>query len=134
MLEILGFLQVKFCLVVNTNSDTLVPAQNRPNAFSILMKNSHKPLLPQCRTENSNIDQLYNEIIEIFQTKKDGWTGGLHDMIGKKFVICLTDALWYIDLHLSTLHSHSYKLPILFTQLKTYQKGELQLILSYQSS
>ncbi|CAB4424631.1 unnamed protein product [Rhizophagus irregularis] len=46
MLEILEFLQVKFCLVVNTNSDTPVPTQNRPNAFSILMKNSHKPLLP----------------------------------------------------------------------------------------
>lgn len=70
MLEILGFLQVKFCLVVNTNSDTPVPTQNQPNTFSILMKNSHKPLLPQCQTENSNIDQLYNKIIEIFSNQK----------------------------------------------------------------
>ena len=46
MLEILGFLQVKFCLIVNTTSDMSVQTQNRPNAFNILMKNASKPLLP----------------------------------------------------------------------------------------
>ena len=48
MLEVLGFLQVKFCLV-ETNldiQDAPVPTQNRPNAFRILMQNSRKLLLP----------------------------------------------------------------------------------------
>jgi hypothetical protein len=69
MLEVLGFLQVKFCLVVNTDSDTLTPVltQNQPNAFNILMRNSNKPLLSQYQTVYNNYDQLYNEIIEIFQ-------------------------------------------------------------------
>ncbi|RGB39303.1 hypothetical protein C1646_754740 [Rhizophagus diaphanus] len=95
MLEVLGFLQVKFCLIVDTNSDTSAPTQNQLNAFNILMKNA---------------------------AQKVGWTGGLHDTIGTKFVNRLTDALWYIDPHLSTLRARSYYLPVLFTQLKTYQQ------------
>src|SRR6266487_2002810 len=42
MLEVLGFLQVKFCLVVNINPDTSAPptpTQSKPNAFRILMEN-----------------------------------------------------------------------------------------------
>jgi hypothetical protein len=66
MLEVLGFLQVKFCLIVDTNSDTPAPTQNQPNAFNILMKNAGKPLLPKCQTEYNNCDKLHNEIIEIF--------------------------------------------------------------------
>ncbi|GBB89851.1 hypothetical protein RclHR1_01670002 [Rhizophagus clarus] len=93
MLEVLGFLQVKFCLIVDTNSDTPAPTQNQPNAFNILMKNAGKPLLPKCQTEYNNCDKLHNEIIEIFRAQKVGWTGGLHDTIGTKFVNRLTDAL-----------------------------------------
>ena len=127
MLEVLGFMQVKFCLV-NTNSDIQdapAPSQNKLNAFRILMENSCKPLLPQYRTEYNNCDKLYNEIVELFQAQKVGWTGGSHDTIGKKFVNRLTDALWYIDPHLSTLNARSYHLPVLFTQLKTYQGDEI---------
>ncbi|GES77742.1 hypothetical protein GLOIN_2v1780244 [Rhizophagus clarus] len=125
MLEVLGFLQVKFCLIVDTNSDTPAPTQNQPNAFNILMKNAGKPLLPKCQTEYNNCDKLHNEIIEIFRAQRVGWTGGLHDTIGTKFVNRLTDALWYIDPHLSTLRARLYHLPVLFTQLKTYQDGEI---------
>jgi hypothetical protein len=119
MLEVLGFLQVKFCLVVNTDSDTPAPVstQNQPNIFNILMRNSNKPLLSQHRTVYNNYDQLYNEIIEIFQDQKVGCTG---DKIDKKFVIHLTDAFWYINSHLSTLYARTYYLPV---QLKMYQDG-----------
>ncbi|CAG8852523.1 15584_t:CDS:2, partial [Gigaspora margarita] len=37
MLEVLGFMQVKFCLVPNINLDTSDSTQDGPNAFSILM-------------------------------------------------------------------------------------------------
>lgn len=87
------------------------------------MKNSNKPLLSQHWTVYNNYDQLYNEIIEIFQVQKIGWIGGLHDTISKKFVTCFTDALWYINPHLSTLHARTYHLPVFFTQLWTYQDG-----------
>ncbi|CAB4385605.1 unnamed protein product [Rhizophagus irregularis] len=53
------------------DSDTPAPVstQNQPNVFNILMRNSNKLLLPQHRTVYNNYDQLYNEIIEIFQQK-----------------------------------------------------------------
>jgi hypothetical protein len=88
------------------------------------MQNSRKLLLPQRTTVYNNWDQLYNEIIELFQDQKVGWTGGVHDTIGKIFVNRIKDAIWYIDPHFSTLNARSCHLPILFTQLKTYQDGE----------
>ena len=53
MLEILSFLQVKFCLIEKINSDTpaLIQNTNILNAFNVLMNNSHQPLLPQHCTE-----------------------------------------------------------------------------------
>ncbi|CAB5347969.1 unnamed protein product [Rhizophagus irregularis] len=58
ILEVLGFLQVKFCFVesnLNTQ-DIPIPTQNRESAFSILMQNSRKLLLPQRITEYNNCD------------------------------------------------------------------------------
>ena len=82
MLEILGYLQVKFCLINNMISDIPV-SPDKPNAFNILMNNSHQPLLPQHCTEHNNYNRLYNEIIDLFHDKKVGWTGGMHNTIGK---------------------------------------------------
>ncbi|PKC04345.1 hypothetical protein RhiirA5_379459, partial [Rhizophagus irregularis] len=126
ILEVLGFLRVKFCFVesnLNTQ-DIPIPTQNRESAFSILMQNSRKLLLPQRITEYNNCDRLYNEIIELLQDLKVGWMGGVHDTIGKIFVNRIKDAIWYIDPHHSTLNARSCHLPILFTQLKTYQDGD----------
>ena len=48
MMFILGLIQVKFCLIENTNTEMPVSApNNEPNAFNILMNNSRKLLLPQ---------------------------------------------------------------------------------------
>ncbi|CAG8505300.1 11145_t:CDS:2 [Gigaspora margarita] len=76
MLEVLGFMQVKFCLIPIINVNASGSTQNEHDAFSILMRNSKKPLLPQCCTER------------------------------KTFIIHLASALWYIDPHLSTLSAH----------------------------
>ncbi|CAG8737250.1 13869_t:CDS:1, partial [Racocetra fulgida] len=124
MLEVLGFMQVKFCLASNTNLDTSVSIQDKPDAFSILMANSRQPLLPRHCNERNNYDRLYNEIIELFKAQQVGWTGGLHETIGKAFVNRIATALWYIDPHLSTLSACLYHLPALFAQLKTYQDGK----------
>ncbi len=40
ILEVFGFLQVKFCLIANINLDMSASTQSKSNAFSILMKNS----------------------------------------------------------------------------------------------
>jgi hypothetical protein len=98
---------------------------NEPNTFNILMNNSRKLLLPQRCTKYNDHDQLFNEIIELFQSQKVGWMGGTHNTIGKLFLNCIRDTLWYIDLHLFTLNAHSYHLPVLFTQLKTYQDSKV---------
>ena len=126
MLEVLGFLQVKFSIIEKINSDTpaLIQNTNTLNAFNVLMNNSRQPLLPQHCTEYNHCNQLYNEIIDLFRDQKVGWTGGVHDTIGKTFVDRITNAIWYIDPHLSTLYARSCNLPVFFTQLKTYWDGE----------
>ncbi|RGB29702.1 hypothetical protein C1646_745241 [Rhizophagus diaphanus] len=95
ILEILGYLQVKFCLVESNLNTQDIPilTQNRENAFSILMQNSRKFLLPQRITEYNNCDRLYNEIIELLQDLKVGWIGGVHDTIGKIFVNHIKNAI-----------------------------------------
>ncbi|CAG8679613.1 9462_t:CDS:2, partial [Cetraspora pellucida] len=88
--------------VDNGLNDKTALTQNKPDVFNTLMKNSKQLLLP----------------------RRFGWTGSLHEMIGKEFINHLTNALWYIDLYLSTLHAYSYHLLAFFTQLKTYQDGK----------
>ena len=72
MLEVFRFLQVKFCLIANINSDMPASTQSKPNAFSILIKNSKQPLLPQYCIEYNNYNWLYNKIIKLFQDQKVG--------------------------------------------------------------
>src|SRR5436305_6949551 len=105
MLEVLSFLQVKFSIIEKINSVTPVLIQNinALNAFNVLMNNSRQPLLPQHCTEYNRCNQLYNEIIDLFHDQKVGWTGSVHDTIRKTFVDHIMNAIWYIDLHLSTL-------------------------------
>ena len=92
MMSILGLTQVKFCLIENANTEMPVSApNNEPNAFNILMNNSRKLLLPQCCTEYNGRDRLFNEIIELFQSQKVDWMGGMHNMIGKLFLNRITD-------------------------------------------
>ncbi|POG77649.1 hypothetical protein GLOIN_2v1767477 [Rhizophagus irregularis DAOM 181602=DAOM 197198] len=123
MLEVLKYSQVKFCLIEKTHLDT-PQITNTLNAFDILMNNSYQTLLPQHCTEYNDCNKLYNEIIDLFRNQNVGWTGGVHDTIGKAFVNRIMNAIWYIDPHLSTLHARSCNLPVFFTQLKTYQDGE----------
>src|SRR5206468_8833890 len=118
MLEVLSFLQV-----INSVTPVLIQNINALNAFNVLMNNSRQPLLPQHCTEYNRCNQLYNEIIDLFHDQKVGWTGGVHNTIGKTFVDHIMNAIWYIDPHLFTLHARSYNLPVFFTQLKTYQDG-----------
>ena len=79
-------MRVKFCFVESNLNTQDIPilTQNRESAFSILMQNSRKLLLPQRITEYNNCDRLYNEIIELLQDLKVGWMGGVHDTIGKR--------------------------------------------------
>jgi len=87
--------------------------------------NSHQHLLSQHCTEYNNCNRLYNKIIDLFYNQKVGWTGGMHDTIGKIFVNCIMNAIWYINPHLSIMHICSCNLPVLFTQLKTYKNGKM---------
>ncbi|CAG8631323.1 495_t:CDS:1, partial [Dentiscutata heterogama] len=93
MLEVLGFRQIKFCLVYSKNLDPPDLTQDGPDAFNILIANSRRLLLPRHCTENNNFDRLYNEIIELFQDQQVGWICGSHEMIGKEFINHLTSAL-----------------------------------------
>ncbi len=50
------------------------------------MENTNKLALPAIKKEENWRDLLYNDIIRLFKQKKVGWTGGLHETVGKKFV------------------------------------------------
>jgi hypothetical protein len=79
MMSILSLTWVKFYLIENANIEMPVSVpNNEPNAFNILMNNSRKLLLPQHCTEYNGHDRLFNEIIELFQSQKVGWMGGIH--------------------------------------------------------
>lgn len=63
MLEVLVFLQVKFCLV-DTDSE------NKPNACSILMKNSSKLLLPKRQPNTIIVTNFTMKLLNVFRHKK----------------------------------------------------------------
>ncbi|CAB5211348.1 unnamed protein product [Rhizophagus irregularis] len=92
MLEVLKYSQVKFCLIEKTHLDT-PQITNTLNAFDILMNNSYQTLLPQHCTEYNDCNKLYNEIIDLFRNQNVGWTGGVHDTIGKAFVNRIMNAI-----------------------------------------
>ncbi|CAB5216269.1 unnamed protein product [Rhizophagus irregularis] len=92
MLEVLKYSQVKFCLIEKTHLDTS-QITNTLNAFDILMNNSYQTLLLQHCTEYNDCNKLYNEIIDLFRNQNVGWTGGVHDTIGKAFVNRIMNAI-----------------------------------------
>ncbi|CAG8667119.1 7349_t:CDS:2, partial [Cetraspora pellucida] len=70
MLEVLGFIQVKFCLVPNININKTALTQNELDAFNILIENSKQLLLPQHCNKHNNYNKLYNKIIDFFRAQQ----------------------------------------------------------------
>src|SRR6266480_3735908 len=93
----LKFTEIKF--KISPSSPILHVLQVNP--LDIIMQSARQSQLPSLRRpENNRLDMLYNELIILFQEKNVGWKGGLYNNIGKTFMERLTQALWYIDLHL----------------------------------
>ncbi|CAG8502065.1 17629_t:CDS:2 [Cetraspora pellucida] len=72
--------------------------------------------------DTATLGQYEDREVKVF-IRREKSEGCLHETIGKTFIIHLASAIWYIDPHLLTLSAHSYHLPALFKQLKTYQDG-----------
>ncbi len=64
---------------------------------------------------------MYNDIIRLFKQKKVGWTGGLHETVGKKFVEQLVALIWYIDPYLQKFNVRKLYLPEFFLELDQFK-------------
>jgi len=124
-LTTLGFTHIKFVIqpgisqrfdnIQNTNKIS------ETNAFTILMENANKLALPAIKKEETRHDLLYNDIIKLLKQEKIGWTGGLHETVGKKFVERLVVSIWYIDSHLQKFSARKLNLPKLFLELNQFK-------------
>jgi hypothetical protein len=85
----------------DTISTALVPQQN---SLTILMKNAHRsqlhlPTFFQSKKINRK-QVLRNDITDWVCNHNGGWsTQSYADTHGKQFVVSLTEAIWYIDMH-----------------------------------
>ncbi|GES81625.1 hypothetical protein GLOIN_2v1786818 [Rhizophagus clarus] len=52
---------------------------------------------------------------------KVGWTGGLHETVGKKFVERLVALIWYTDPHLQKFNTRKLYLPEFFLELDQFK-------------
>src|SRR6185312_11132970 len=85
--------------------------------FEMIMQKKQIYLLPILKSERLNRKQtLYNDIIEWILQHGGGWSSAEYaNTQGKKFVSCLSEAIWYIDMHgHKKFEERSYHIPELF--------------------
>jgi len=83
------------------------------NAFDLLMNSSTTLYLPEFNPIPRNaLDQLKIDITNLIKNNGRGWfEKDVTENIGKKFVIDLANAIWYVDIR---GFNQKYKVPILF--------------------
>src|SRR6266498_2348459 len=74
------------------------------DSFTILMRNAHRsqlylPTFSQLRKVNRK-QILRGDLVDWIHNHGDGWsTQSYANMQGKQFITCLTETIWYIDMH-----------------------------------
>ena len=79
------------------------------------------PLIQEC---NGN-DRLYNGVLENLKQRGLQWRPDEVESSGVNFVKSLTEVLWYIDGHHSTLSSRGFLIPPSFASFQGYNIPEL---------
>ena len=60
----------------------------------------------------SRKQELKKDVIQWLEKNNLGWSRDAVDDVGANFIAALTDCLWYIDRHHSSLESRSCHLPV----------------------
>ncbi|CAG8842856.1 29318_t:CDS:2, partial [Gigaspora margarita] len=116
----LNFKIVRF-LLESSNIQETSPVSLDVN--SVLMSNAKQLHLPKKLTRGNSHDRLFNELIDLFEEKKVGWSSGIQDSRGKIFIEHLSNAIWYINPYIKLLQNRAYHMPSLFKQLAIYKSG-----------
>lgn len=93
-------------VVFNLKSDKETQATSSTgsvrSAFDVLMSSAREKLLPSKISSNKQLratDRLFNDLIDYLCSLGVGWSKDCVDTMGKRFVLSLRDALWYLDSH-----------------------------------
>ena len=92
------------------------------NAFEIMRKSQQElsnRRLPQRLSERTKKDKLFNDLLNLLETKKWEWApDGVES--GRVFLTTLTNVLWYLDGHHDTLSRRGLQVPELFSPYQGY--------------
>ena len=96
--------------------------------FSVLMSVQQQLKLPskispESTSKNAKF-QLRNAITDWLDTNKLGWSATIVESHGRSFISLLSDVLWHIDGHHSTLRSRSCCVPVVFSGFAGYNWPE----------
>jgi hypothetical protein len=80
------------------------------------MKSSTTLYLPEFNlTPRNALNQLKIDIMNLVKNNRSGWfEKDVAENIGKKFVIDLANAIWYVDIRGFDTFNQKYKVPVLF--------------------
>jgi hypothetical protein len=78
---------------------------------------------PESASKNAKF-QLRNAITDWLDTNKLGWSATIVENHGRNFISLLSDILWHIDGHHSTLRSRSCCVPVMFSGFVGYNRPE----------
>ena len=98
------------------------------DAFSVLMSAQQQLKLPskissESASKNAKF-QRRNAITDWLDTNKLGWSATIVESHGRSFISLLSDVLWHIDGHHSTLRSRSCCVPVMFSGFAGYNRPE----------
>ena len=90
------------------------------NAATVLLAAQKQPKLPdkvspESAAKNAKF-RLRNSIIDWLDRSKLGWSQERADSHGRSFVLLLTDVLWHLDGHHSTLKTRACAVPQMFSK------------------
>ncbi|PKB93258.1 hypothetical protein RhiirA5_441859 [Rhizophagus irregularis] len=103
---------------LKTDITTATPASQ--NGFAILMQNARKSklYLPTFPQSGNRKQTLRNDLVDWIHNNGGGWsTQSYANTQGKEFIVSLTEAIWYIDMHShKKLEERSFHIPNIFLE------------------
>ena len=117
-------LQVVLCTIACMYFNISVVV-NRPNAFEVLMSVSRRLTMPNKILPSKNKkQQLYNDLIEHFESNQMMWYANEVADDGEKFLANMLDLLWYIDGHHDVFNRRNKKIPESWSRFSGYNTPE----------
>ena len=81
------------------------------------------PCLPECISEQTKKDKLFNDLISLLKSMGKKWQSG-EVKSRRSFLVTLANVLWYIDGHQESLQTRGCHVPELFKPFTGYNKSE----------